>query len=267
MLNMKSSLCALSAVLIGATICLGDVPSGQYEYTFDTNNAPLWDLSGEYELEQDIIGSAGQETPVKFVIIVEHDAKGRLIGAGSSEGMIGDSPVGGEYRVLGRVLSSSGGLVKVKLVVRYRGEGVIGGVPSGFRINVTHHLELNGLEQKLVGRAKGSAKFGNLANGPIRSESEVELEEDNDGHWTLGLEVIPVKKLGGNAIVALPSGRSLPFSLKVSYSESSDSSKLKLKGFGSSKGLNFTLRTSGEEMALDRIKGKALGQKIKLQAD
>jgi len=253
--------------MLNAAVAFAEAPSGSFEYNFTTNSVPLWDLTGAYELEQEISGTAGQVIPLKFTVVVEHSAKGRLIGEGSTTGMIGDSPVTGDFRVLGRVLSSSGGQVKVKMVARFNGQGMVEGENTSFRMNVRHHFELDGNNRRLIGNARGSAKFSNLTNGPIRGDSETELPDGNDGSWNLGLEIIPVGNLGGTAEIGLVNGRSLLFGLKGNHSDGSDTSRLKLSGYGTTKGLNFKLHTAGSAAVIEELKGKALGQKLRYQAD
>lgn len=256
----------LVAVMLNAA-AFADAPSGSLEYNFTTNSVPLWDLTGAYELEQEISGTAGQVILLKFTVVVEHSAKGRLVGEGSTTGMIGDSPVTGDFRVLGRVLSSSDGLVRVKMVARFNGHGMVENVNTSFRIKVRHHFELDGNNRQLIGNARGAAKFSDLTNGPIHGESEAELPDGNDGSWRLGLEIIPVGNLGGTAEIGLVNGRSLLFGLKGHHADGSDTSRLKLSGYGTTKGLNFKLRTAGSAAVIQEVKGKALGQKLRYQAE
>ena len=257
----------LVAVMLNAAVGFADAPSGSFEYNFTTNSVPLWDLTGAYELEQEISGTAGQTIPLKFIVVVEHSAKGRLVGEGSTTGMVGDSPVTGDFRVVGRVHSSADGLVRVKMVARFNGHGMVEGVNTSFRVKVRHHFELDGNNRRLVGNAHGAAKFSDLTNGPIQGESETELPDGNDGSWMLGLEIVPVGNLGGTAEIGLVTDRSLLFGLKGNHADGSDTSRLKLSGYGTTKGLNLKLRTAGSAAVIQELKGKALGQKLRYQAD
>jgi hypothetical protein len=257
----------LSAVVgFTALTVVAAPPTGSFTHQFSTNEAPLWDLTGVIPLEQTVIGTAGVEIPVAFGVLVDQDNRGRLRGTGGAVVVIGADTVTGQYRATGRIWTS-GGVVRAKLTVKLNGKGEIAGQATTFRISAVHHFDLNADELQLDGRVNGSARFAKLVNGPIRGDSVSPLAEGNDGSWTLTLEIVPLKRLGGSATATLVSGRVCVFNLKGSHSASSDTSRIKLSGVGAARKLRFDLRTRGEDLELIELKGKALGQNLKYRPD
>jgi len=261
LMNLKRFFLMFAAAGWIALTALATPPTGSFTAQFSTNDAPLWDLSGPLLLEQTVVGTAGVEIPVTLTVLVDQDNRGRLRGAGANTVTIGGDLVTGEYRITGRIWTS-GGVVRVKLNLQLTGEGQIGGELTSFRISAAHHFELDPDTLQLVGDVNGSARFSKLLNGPIRGDSVSPLAAGNDGSWALNLEIVPHLPLGGSAAATLVNGRTFLFDLKGSHSDSSDTSKIKLKGVGAARKLRLDLRTTGADLQLNELKGKALGQNL-----
>jgi len=115
------------------------------------------------------------------------------------------------------------------------------------------------------GSARGSAKFGQLGSGKIRSDISVPLPAGTDGSWTLQMNIVTFSRLGGSAIIVLSNGRTLTLNLNGRYSSSLDESTVKMSGTGDSRGNNVTVTfvTSPENSELLTLRGTVLGQTVK----
>jgi hypothetical protein len=258
---MKMRLLTVSALLFVATLGLAAAPTGHFEFYFTTNSAPIWDLSGTYQLQQIINGTAGQQIPVQFGVLLEQDDNGQLVGAGASTGMIGTNAVAGKFRVYGRVFTSNG-QTRARFTAVFVGRGTIAGTLTRFTVSVQHDAILDPAQLRLTGNARGSAGFSKLTGGPIRSSSLIALPNGNDGSWTLSMDLIPLDSPAGNAAIRLVTGRQLLFDISGSQNVNAATARLLLRGFGTAAGSNFELRTSGATNRLDSIKGRTFGQSI-----
>src|SRR5205085_8671072 len=108
----------------------------------------------------------------------------------------------------------SGGVnaARVKLVVRLFGDDIIAGRQTQFSIVITYDLAV--VEGALQGISRGRAKFSTLGTAIVRNtEVSIPLPAGVDGSWSLQLNFIPLKRLGGSGTITLSNGRVLPMRL------------------------------------------------------
>ena len=244
------------AILAAANICFADAPNGLVSFSFHTN-APVYDLTGSLQFDQEIIGSGANH--LSYGVNVIQDARGRITGSGTTGVAVGNDFVAAEYTVQGRI-SASHGSTRVTLMVRLKGEDSFGGVSTPFSINIEYKLTINPNSGTMDGTARGSAKFGRLGGGKIRSDISVPLPAGADGSWTLQMNIVPFSRLGGSATIVLPNGRTLALNLSGTYSSATDESKVKLSGFGDSRGNNATVTFDSDLLTL---RGTVLGQTVR----
>jgi len=257
---MYHKLSAVLVIILGISLqhAVAGPPSGTYTYTFDVQSIPLWDVSGTYHISPSING----DVPVDFDISVLQDNKGKLYGSGPTSVDIGGQIVPGNYIVKGKIFSSAG-VTRATATVKVTGIGLISGLIRPYSLSESFTLEIDSSGLAVIGTGKGSAKATGLGTAKISEDINDSLPEGMDGGWRLELGVqTTVKKLSGNSSVNLSNGRSLDFVTGGSYSPTTDSSKVKLTGSGTSAGAKLNLLGSGEGMGLHQITGKLLGQTI-----
>ncbi len=249
------------AIVLGFSLshAVAAPPSGNYTYSFNVQNVPLWDVSGPYHLSPSING----DVPVDFDISVLQDNKGKLYGSGPTTVDIDGENVQGNYTVKGKIFTSAG-VTRATATVKVTGTGVIRGASRAYSLSESFNLEIDSAGLAVIGTGKGSANAKGIGGGKIAEDINDSLPEGMDGAWELELGVqTNVKKLSGNSSVNLSNGRSLDFVTSGSYSPTTDFSKVKLTGSGTSAGAKINLVGSGEGMALHQITGKLFGQTIK----
>src|SRR5712664_3804103 len=95
--SAKSRSCFLAFLLSSLCLCGAQAPSGLIGFSFDSDAARVYDLTGSLSIEQPMIGAGGQETPIAFGVDVTDDAKGRLSGTGETILNVGNDFVAARY--------------------------------------------------------------------------------------------------------------------------------------------------------------------------
>jgi hypothetical protein len=72
-------------------------PSGVIQFSFNTPNVAVWDLTGGYQFDQEILGVAGESIPLSFAIGLNQDARGFLRTSDITMLSIGNDVVVGQY--------------------------------------------------------------------------------------------------------------------------------------------------------------------------
>ena len=254
----KSSLGFAIAFGLSVASLTAAPPSGIYTYQFDVDSIALWDVSGDYHLSPDI----NDDIPVNFDISVLQDSKGKLYGTGPTTVDIDGETVQGNYTVKGKVLVTAG-VSRATATVKVSGSGMIQGLVRSYSLSETFNLEIDSAGLTAVGTGNGSAKAKGLGSGRISEDINALLPEGVDGSWQLDLGVqTTVKKLSGTSTITLSNGRTLNFATGGSYSPTTDFSKVKLNGTGTSAGSKLNLLGLGDGMGLYQVTGKVLGQTI-----
>jgi hypothetical protein len=263
--TIKSRFFFVAVLLSFVSFCIADAPSGIVSFSFDNTQAPVWDLSGGLQIEQQMLGAGDVEVPVVYSVEITHDAKGKLSGSGFTILNVGTSFVAAEYNVTGKTSGGGSKANRAVFTVRLSGDDVIAGVQTKFNMTIRYDLEADAGALSLVGTARGNAKFSELSSGRIESDVTLALAPGMDGSWTVNMDIVPLKKLGGSASIILSNGRVLPAQLSGSYSSSSGVSKVKLTGVNEGKGTSVNLKffnSEEEGIALDSMNGKILGQGV-----
>ena len=251
----------LAASLVFSTCAFAAAPIGTLVKDFNTNNAPVWDLTGTYQITQQLIGVAGQLVDVSFSITIVVDDKGNVTGKDVTVAFIGSKGVvGGAYTVHGKVTGSDG-IARLRLRVRIVGDGIVAGVATHAVINARYDAEVN-FAGELNGTSKGGVSLSNLGSGKINSEFFQPVPPGIDGSWTVTMNILPLKKLDGSATATFQSGRIVLFDLSGSYSSSRNDSRISLRGVGPSRGARLKLLLDGNSN-VEEARGKLLGQKVR----
>jgi hypothetical protein len=258
---MKTRLFALLLAVFGTAHSFAEAPTGTFVYDLNPTNLPLWDLSGQLDLQQNIIGVAAQGTPLQVPVTVDQNIKGRLAGAGFTTVLVDTNALNARYRVEGKVYTAAS-RTKVHLTVRASGRDLIGGITNTYKIVLVYKLELDAATNVLTGTVRGYARFSQVKGGKINQEISIPLPAENDGSWMLTLALNTATPPGGNAAITLPNGRFLQYAVRGRYSSSRDTTRLSLSGFGNSKGSKLTLYLSTTNAIITDLRGRVFGQKL-----
>ena len=262
---IKSRLLFAAVFVLSLPLCFAQ--TSPVTFAFTGADTPLWDLSGNFQINdvlQGVIG--GQDVPLSFGITLTDDGHGRLRGsdAAALSGPIlvtvGNDTVAAHYVVIGRV---AGGVndTRITLMIRLTGEDVIAGITTKFSIIVRYKLAV--VEGVLQGTSRGSAKFSRLGTAIIRNpEVSIPLPAGMDGSWSLQMNFVPFKKLAGIGTIVLSNGRNLSF--RLSGSSSAGRFAVKLIGInenlGGRLGLIFFDGAANPEVVTGRILGQTIRQ-------
>ncbi len=250
--------------LIGLSLQFSHAQPLSGELDLDVTAAPVYDLSGPWTFNQNLIGVGDQPTPLSFGMSLDISPNGKLFADGVTMVVIGNDWVAANFRARG---SSSGGGTKpsrLTLTVTLTGEDTISGVLTKFKINANYTLDVAVGGGSMIGKASGSASLGKLGNASFRDKNySIGIPRDTGGNWQAHASLLPLNKISGSGYVQLPdpSGINLPGEITGSYSKNSGVSTLNFKGVGSGKGTKVRIRATPG--ALVEIDGVILGQKVK----
>jgi hypothetical protein len=250
----------LLAILVGSLpMCYADAPSGQINFSFTSPSAAAFDFSGGYTFSQEIIGAGGQTIPLIFGISFTQDPNGFLHGSDTTIMSVGNDFVATQYSVTGKV--SGGGHVptRITLLVRLTGQDIIAGKNTAFSITINYNVSVKE-DGTLGGSAHGSAHFSTLGGGRISTTVSTPLPAGVDGTWGLQMNIIPLPRLGGTALIVLSNGRTLTANLAGSYSPHTDFSTVQITGTGSGRGIS--LRLKFDSSGPDTLNGRLMGQTV-----
>ncbi|PWU09299.1 MAG: hypothetical protein C5B50_27685 [Verrucomicrobia bacterium] len=231
--SVKRSLPLVALVLFCFRSGFASPPSGSFTLSFSSPTSVLYDLTGIYDIDQQIQGADDSTVDLSLVgLQIEQDGQGRLRapnGAGLILVTIGpQDAVAADYTASGRVSGGGSSPTRVHLQVKLRGNDIVAGLPTGFNISITYDLEVT--DGVLTGTARGNANFSKLSGGTINSPVSIPLPDGMDGTWALTLDVVPLNKLGGSGTVVLSNGRVLQGRINGDYSLNQARSKIRLKG-------------------------------------
>lgn len=244
-------------------------PSGTLNFYFTTNDSPghtffspIYDLTGSYQLTQQVIGVDGLPIDVTFGISIVQDDLGRITGNDVTIIFFNGNVVGGEYKVRGKV-TGAGGFARLRMHVHIVANGIVVNrevTRAVFDIDYDATTDLSGM---LNGGSKGRVSFSGLGRGKINSEFSTTIPAGIDGSWVLTANVFPLRPLSGSATAVFQSGRIVLFNVSGSYSTRRDETSLRLRGVGPSRGAKLNLMLDGNSELLN-LSGKILGQKVLL---
>lgn len=235
-----------------------DAPSGTVTFSFDASTAPVYDLSGSFQIDQTLVGAGNTAVGLSYSIDLSQDVRGGLTGSGETFVAVGNDFVAAAYTVRGRI-SHVAGVTRVTLMVHLTGQDIVAGVDTPFNINVVYSLVVDSESGTLQGTARGRASFARLGSSPIRSDVAIGLPGGASGAWTLQMNIVPLGRLGGSAVIVLANGRTLQAHLGGSFSPALERSVVNVSGFADSRG-NSVRVVFNEDLLL--MRGSVLGQTV-----
>jgi hypothetical protein len=260
---MKSRSLFLAVCVLSLRVCLAQT---SVNFTFSGGTTPIYDFGGTLQIADVLQGTAGGPSlPISFEVPITEDGRGTLRGSdvpGVTNPlllMVGSDPVAAHYKVLGRV---SGGVnaARIKLVVRLFGDDVIAGVQTKFSIVITYDLSV--VEGALQGKSRGSAKFSTLGSAIVRNTAvSIPLPAGMDGSWSLQLNFVPLKRLGGTGTITLSNGRTLP--MRLSGSSALGRFVVRLTGINEGAGNRLNVIFFDGVAAPEVVLGRVLGQSVR----
>ena len=269
--SLKVRGCAVALLLSSLQACLAQVPSGEVDIPVTNSSSPqVYSFAQELTLSQAMQLPDGSALPLSFDVTLTQDARGRLRGSDITLFHIGTNNnqyFAGFYTASGTV-GTVAGAPRVTLMVRGSGQDSIGGVLSSFSINLKYVLTLNVTTNSvaLQGIATGKANFGSLGRGVINDPSfSIPLGASFNGNWTVQMNIVPVTKLKGSAVIAFANGTSIQTKLTGTYHADSGVSSVNLVGVNGGHGntlhLDFSYGTNGVPVIED-LRGRLWGQTV-----
>ena len=269
-----SKLTLKRAVLLAVTVLLCKASFAQsisntFTLFFDKTTAPLIDLTGEFSpTNQTIISSVGESVPLSFGgLIITNMGTGKIKGVSVVPilAQIGDAePFAAQYKVNGSVTGGGTKPTRVDLTVVLSGvDQAVVGVNSQIKVVIHYKLTLDAENWVLSGTSKGSVRVSNVSSGKINTEVSIPVPGSPDGAWSVNMNVLALKNIGGSATVITPTGRPLTGTLSGNVNKDGLARvhfKGTFDGRGSNVRFNFFPGESGVE--LQTMKGKLLGQTV-----
>ena len=282
---MKNRFLFLPALLLSLPLAWAQAPSGRVSFALDRTTFPVWDFTGPYQLNQQLVGSGGS-LPLSFLVNMTHDLSGRLSGAGTTLVTLGSDVVAANYVLSGGV-SLSGNDTRASFSVSLAGGGlnIIAGQPHSFSISVTYNLTVDpdpANPPALIALARGAPVRGNvsisgLGGGRVipGEDFSVLLPPGVDGGWSVHMDILPLNRLAGTATILvhnpgapgqaayLPAARTLNANLAGSYRPTLGLSQVQLTGLPGSSPTTLDLTLVSGETQPGRITGRILGQTVR----
>lgn len=256
--SFATVLCASTQNMLGAQAA----PSGLFSRSFTNSTALAYDLTGSYQLYQQVNLAGGGTVRVSLGLSVQQDILGGLRGSGVTNIQVGNELVAASYSVSGKVTGGGVNATRATLSVRWLSQGTAAGTIGPFTISAQYNLGVS--REALSGTATGLAKFANLGSGTIKSSiSGVPLPAGADGSWSVKMNLQPS---GGTGSIVLANGRSLQASLAGSFSPRSGLELTRLSGVGGDRSSVLNINFSPATSALDSLGGKILGQTVTLNS-
>lgn len=255
--------------LVSTNALPAPVPSSKPTFSFGPPTAPVWDISGTYQIANHLQGAKLPSLDIVFKdIVLAVDARGHLQGTGTIPVLFGGDTNSGSYKITGTV-NGGGTKTRVNMSIKCLGQGTVDGALTSFSVSAKYNLQVNPAALNMVGKGSGSAHFSTRSSGSIKSDVSLPLPPGADGGWGVTLDTVQVgTKISGTAAVLVNSTPSSTLATKVtgSLSKQSATAKLKLSGSGTSAGtlinLQYTPNGGGTNAAVT-LKGRVLGQTVK----
>jgi hypothetical protein len=282
---MKNRLLFLPALLLALPLAFAQVPSGHVSFTFDRTTFPVWDFTGPYQLNQQLVGSGGS-LPLSFPVNISHELSGGLSGAGTTMVTLGPSVVAANY-VLSGAVSLSGNDTRAMFSVTLAGSGlnIIAGQQHSFHISLIYNLAVDpdpANPPALIAPARGAPVRGNVSIAGLSGGSVIPGEDFSvllppgvDGGWSVNMDILPLSRLAGTATIVihnpgapgqaayLPTARTLNANLAGSYRPTLALSQVQLTGLPGSSPTSLDLTLVRGEAQPGRITGRILGQTVR----
>ena len=239
-----------------------------YSLAYVTESVATWDFSGSYteSREDDMTLS---ETTLTYTLI--QDAKGKLTGYGTFDYYSDENDISIDVEIKGKVKGKNN-IVTLKYTLKGKGSGYVLadvlGKDTDAKLKDKVSLELNKSSLSLMGTMK--RKLCAKGSGCEADTSQVSLDVP-DGMTGGGILMIYVepdengKKFEGSAELTLSNDEVFPLYFKGKYNSKKDDTKFSLKGVDAfAKGMKLKLEINGRNGAATFIRGKVLGQQLKI---
>jgi hypothetical protein len=242
----------LHSVLIGLLCALAvgaqGQPAGALQFSFNSDQSPLWDFSGDY--------SRSNGNSVAHLTLA-HEPNGKLTGSGSADFVSSGTTIHATEISSGRVSGVIGKPVKIIA----KGSGQFAGSAQGLPLSGTFRgdlaLALDSAAHVLSGRESATLCFPGGGCRTVSTNSSFPLPSNMDGSWSLELNLTTTNKIiHGGAIVTLSTGRIVP--LDVRGSAAMGGTRLRITG---ASGGSFIVKMDAGSN-LKSINGRFFGQKI-----
>jgi len=253
---MKKLLCLL---LFAACPVLAQVPSGSFDYA--VTNIPLWDFSGLYS-HPGVFFNSGTSSSIIF-----QQTNGKITGAfwESDTDTNTGSYTQGAGPITGHIFWKPS---SVGFTSSWTGtyNGLLNGVPYEQTVTAKG---TNNLVPALPALQLSWSTWWCLLGGGCTNISGFwpatvpYLPGGMDGTWTLHLSITAVRTaLTGSACIKLSNGRLLLYHLAGHYNATKQLASISLIGKGDALGTNLSITASGSQLALTKVTGNVLGQKL-----
>jgi hypothetical protein len=255
----RNRLWFIAVLALSSNFCFAQL---QFAFDFD-NTTPLIDMNGVFQVSDQIIGGGGVPVALNYGVPLTHDSRGVLRGSGATLVQIGDDVVAAAYRANGRV-SGGGDNLQVFLSVTMRGEDIIANVLTRFSISVSYRLTFNSDTSRLEGSSRGRVSLARVGTSRIASdEISAGLPGGGDGSWTLNVTAVPLNKMVGSSQIILSGGRPVNAHITGRF-EPDTVSVARMVGTGGDRGSSgiFSFTATEEEVVLETIQGRILGQRV-----
>ena len=262
MINLRTLTVLVSLAGVCATSSLrAEIASGTYTNSFN-DSIRIWDVSGTFS--DSLEGFSLNYT-------LNMDDTGKFAGQGAVDA---GGLVNLDLAFWGSVKTASSNVTRVTLAMRFKGTVAVDGMDMSFSALFKENLEVDAATGSLVGTVGGSVHVSvpelhkSVSQAIPPTDIQIPLPTDMNGNWDLTLNVQPsgTHYLGDGA-VALSNGRTVPLAVLGAYNAKTDISKLTLKstGTGGLVKLGLTSTFVGEQINIQKLAGKALGQALRSQ--
>lgn len=221
---------------------------------------PVYDLTGSYELTQQVIAPDGSAVDAVLGFAIALDGTGRVRGAGSTTVQLGNDSYPASYSVSGRV-SGGGKVTRVHIVARWTGREPVAGASQPLSVFVQYNLTV--VPGGLAGTARGNVRFASFGRGRIHSGVPfLPLPAGADGSWTVQLDLGSGDSAGDGGVILLPNGRDLRGIVAWGLGTELSVERMKLLGTNADKGNTLNVRIARHTEALQSLSGRILGQTV-----
>ncbi len=285
MRTIQNRLFFVPALLLSLPLALAQAPSGEISFTFDRTTVPVWDFTGAYQFDQQMVG-LGSVSPLSFQVFITHDLAGRLRGLGTTIVTIGQDVVSANYVVIGSV-SLGGNATRAIFKISLVGDGLdlIAGQPRGFRVSLLYDLVVDPNPANTpawIPRAGNPGVRGTVSVSGVGAATvipgngfAVALPPGVNGKWSLDMDILALNRLGGSATIVIdsaappdrpltqPGTRTLNANLVGTFNARLASSQVVLAGIFDTRPASLQLSFFNGATAPSRMSGRLLGQTIR----
>ncbi len=285
---MKNRLLSLPALLLSLPLAFAQAPSGPVSFTFDRTTFPVWDFTGAYQFNQQMVG-VGALVPLSFPVSITHDLAGRLRGSGATVVTLGQGQevvfLAANY-VLNGTVSGGGNATRATFTVTLNGDGLdfIGGERRSFNMSLNYSLRVDPepanapawIPLDRGAPVRGSVRISGLGAASVIPGDgfAVPLPPGVDGAWSVNMNIFPLTRLAGTATIVIgssaapdrpayqPGTRTLSAGLAGAFKPTLALSQVLLTGFPGSSPATLQLTFLNGQARPGRMVGKLLGQTV-----